>query len=309
MSAPISSLESLNGLLAFATAVEAGSFSAAGRRLGLSASAVGKAVDRLELRVGMRLLNRTTRALALTGEGQVLYRHVGKILKDLQDAEREMQLQETTPRGRVKFSIPTVLGRKIVLPAIAAFHAHYPDVLLNISLDDRRADLIEEGVDLALWSGELEDSGLQARRLGPQVLLTCAAPSYLSEHGLPHSPADLVDYCCILYQQPHSGRLEPWVFAGGINTTRPSSSIVPLNDGEALLVAAVAGWGIVQAPAHMLRDDVLASRLQPVLVDYAVDHGSIWLVWPAHAAQVPRVRVFLDFIANHLMAELYPGND
>ncbi len=306
MSATLSSLESLNGLLAFATAVEAGSFSAAGRRLGLSASAVGKAVDRLELRLGMRVLNRTTRALALTGEGEVLYQHVTKVLKDLQDAEREMRLQETTPRGRLKVSVPTLLGRRFVLPALLDFHALYPEVMINISLDSGRVDLVEEGYDLALWPGELEDSGLQARRLGPMQLTTCAAPRYLAKHGRPQLPADLVQHCCIQYRHAHNARLEAWKFSDGVLGVKPAS-VVRLNDGEALVVTAVAGWGILQAPEYMVREDIHAGRLQPLLQDHAWQNGSISLVWPAHASRSPRVRVFIDFIAERLINQLYPA--
>lgn len=305
MSATITSLESLNGLLAFASAVEAGGFSAAGRRLGLSASAVGKAVDRLEVRLGMRLLNRSTRALALTGEGEVLYRHVTRILQDLQEAERDMRLQETTPRGRLKVSVPIVLGRKHVLPALLDFHALYPEIMIDISLESWHLDLIQESYDVALWAGELEDSGLQARRLGPLGLITCAAPRYLQANGVPQTPADLADHCCIKYRHPHSGRLEPWAFSNETAATKPRSMIT-LNEAEAVVVTAVVGWGIVQAPEYMLREELQAGHLLPVLPGYTRDDGSISLVWPARSAQVPRVRAFIDFIAGRLITALYP---
>ena len=305
MSSNISSLESLNGLMAFATAVETGGFSAAGRRLGLSSSAVGKAVDRLEMRLGMRLLNRSTRALALTGAGEVLYQYAIKILRDLQDAEREMQLQESTPRGHLKVSVPPMLGRRFVLPALRDFQQVYPEVMACLSFDNSFVDIIDEGYDLALWPGELEDSSLQARRLGPMHMMTCAAPRYFAEHGKPQSLIDLAQHCWIRFRRSDNKRMEPWRFRDNAPLPKPRSSI-SFNDAEAMVVTAVAGWGIMQAPEYTMREDLQAGRLEPILQEYAWDKGGISFVWPAHAARAPRVRAFIDFMSERLIAELYP---
>lgn len=171
--------ESLSGLVAFSVTLELGSFAAAGRKLGLSASAVGKAVDRLEQRLGVKLLTRTTRSLTLTGEGEILYRYASRILSDLQEAELELLSTQNTPQGRLKISVPTVMGRSIVLPALGTFAADYPDVTLEISLDDLKVDLIEGGYDLVVRLGDLEDSIFMPAGLGRTPLLPAPHPAIL----------------------------------------------------------------------------------------------------------------------------------
>ncbi|MCD9087481.1 LysR family transcriptional regulator [Stenotrophomonas sp. SY1] len=304
MSSRLTSLDSPSGLVAFAAAVDARSFSAASRELGLSASAVGKAIERLELRLGKRLLNRTTRALSLTAEGEVLYRHVVDIVRNLNEAEHELHLLEHAPRGPLKIRLPTVIGRRIVLPAMFDFHERFPDVMLSLSLDDRRLDLIEEGYDVALWLGELADSSLHARRLGPLPLATFAAPGYLSRHGIPITPAELAGHHCIHYQATRSGRVEAWLFEG-CTPFRSPAPVTILNDEEAIAAAAIAGLGLAQTPAYLVADEIAAGRLQPVLVSHAVERGSVSLVWPQMLGKVPRVRVFIDFIAARITAQLY----
>lgn len=299
----IFSIESFSGLVAFAATVESGSFAAAGRKLGLSASAAGKAVERLELRLGVRLLHRTTRSLGPTGEGEVLYRHVAKILKDLQEAERELHLVQNAPRGRLKISVPTVMGRRIVLPALSEFHLSFPEVLVDINLDDLIVDVIEDGYDLALRLGELADSGLQARRIGPHGFTTCASPTYLAQRGTPRTPADLSGHCCIYYRFPTTGRPETWAFKG----EQPDKPLKPsgiLNDGEALASAAISGLGIVQVPNYLVKDDVEAGRLTPVLEDYTDSRGSVSLLWAPRSAEVARVRAFIDFFAERIASQL-----
>lgn len=301
----ISSIESISGLIAFSMAVESRSFASAGRKLGLSASAVGKAVERLEFKLNVRLLNRTTRSLALTGEGEVLYKYVARVLKDLQEAERELDLIQKTPRGRLKISVPTVMGRKVVVPALRDFQASFPNVTIDISIDDLMVDVIEQGYDLVLRLGELEDSSLQARRIGPHTFTTCASPEYLAKHGVPRIPSDLGDHCCIYYRFPTTGRSEIWTFGPPTKQAKQAKPAIIMNDGESLASAALSGLGIVQAPSYLVKDDVLAGRLQPVLTDYQQDRGSVWLLWPPRCAEVPRVRAFVDFIAERISKQLY----
>ena len=298
MSSVLSSLESLNGLIAFASAVQTGGFSAAGRQLGLSASAVGKAVERLEFRLGTRLLNRTTRSLALTGEGEVLYHYVDKVLKDLQEAERELNTRQGTPRGRLRITATPVLGRRFLVPALHDFHALYPEVKVALSFDLPRPDIIEEGFDLALWAGELEDSSLQARRVGSYALITCASPRYLAENGTPTSIADLGSHCCLHYRHRGSQRLEPWRFQNHTISRPPiPAPDCHLNDADALAEAAVAGLCIVQLPDFVVREEIATGRLQEVLRSDAVAPLGIFLVWPPMSAQALRVRVFIEFIS------------
>lgn len=300
----ILSIESLSGLVAFSAAVETGSFAAAGRKLGLSASAVGKAVERLEARLGLRLLNRTTRSLAVTGEGDVLHRYVARILKDLQEAEQEIHRLQTAPRGRLRISVPTVIGRKVVMPALGDFHARFPDVTTDISLDDVKVDVIEGGYDVVLRLGELNDSTLRARRIGPHTFVTCASPGYLARHGTPERPADLHKHSCVHYRFPTTGRPEIWAF-NGPPQSKPIKPAIILNDGEALASAALGGLGIIQAPSYLVREDIAAGRLQAVLADYTQDRGSVSLVWPATSTPAPKVRAFIDFMAERVFEEIY----
>ena len=300
----ILSIESLSGLVAFSVAVETGSFAAAGRKLGLSASAVGKAVERLEARLGLRLLNRTTRSLAMTSEGDLLYRCVTRILKDLQDTEQELDALQQAPRGRLKISVPTVIGRKIIMPALHDFQTGFPDVVIDISLDDVKVDIIEGGYDVVLRLGELDDSTFRARRIGPHVFTTCASPGYLAQRGIPQSPADLHEHCCIQYRFPTTGRPETWAFKNS-QEANPIKSAIILNDGEALASAALGGLGIIQAPSYLVREDIAAGRLQTILANYTDERGSVSLVWPPKSSRVPKVRAFIDFIARRLLEKLY----
>ncbi|WP_339717522.1 LysR family transcriptional regulator [uncultured Sneathiella sp.] len=295
----ITSLESLSGLVAFSVTLELGSFAAAGRKLGLSASAVGKAVDRLEQRLGVKLLTRTTRSLTLTGEGEILYRYASRILSDLQEAELELSSAQNTPQGRLKISVPTVMGRSIVLPALGTFSADYPDVALEISLDDLKVDLIEGGYDLVVRLGELEDSNLHARRIGPHAFTTCASPSYLTKHGTPQTPADLDRHCCVLYRFPTTGLPEKWAFKGEYHRMIVKPGIV-LNDGGALASAALAGLGIVQAPRYLVAEDIEAGRLISILDAFTDDRGTVSVVWPSSRTKVARVRAFVNFISQCL---------
>ncbi|MCK2165949.1 LysR family transcriptional regulator [Thalassospira xiamenensis] len=299
----ITSLESLSGLVAFSVTLELGSFAAAGRKLGLSASAVGKAVDRLEQRLGVKLLTRTTRSLTLTGEGEILYRYASRILSDLQEAERELLSAQNTPQGRLKISVPTVMGRSIVLPALGTFAADYPDVTLEISLDDLKVDLIEGGYDLVVRLGELEDSNLHARRIGPHAFTTCASPSYFAKHGTPQTPADLGHHCCVLYRFPTTGLPEKWAFKGEYRGMIVKPGIV-LNDGGALASAALAGLGIVQAPRYLVAEDIEAGRLVSILDEFTDNRGTVSIVWPSSRTKVARVRAFVNFISQCLAGKI-----
>lgn len=299
----IPSFDSLSALVAFSITVESGSFSSAGRKLGLSASAVGKAVDRLEQRLGVTLLTRTTRSLSLTGEGDVLYRHAKRVLVELQHAEEALHLVQKTPRGRLKISVPTVLGRRVVVPAMREFMDRYPEIVIDLSLDDVKVNLIAGGYDLAIRLGELEDSDLRARVIGPHSFITCASPEYLSKHGTPRSTADLVQHCCIQYRFPTTGRPEIWAFK---NQQPPLTlkRVLVLNDGESLASAALAGIGITQAPRYLVRDDVNNGRLIPVLTDCTEVRGNVSIVWPSGRSKMPRVRAFVEFISQRLAEKI-----
>lgn len=295
----ITALDSLTGMVAFVSSVDANGFAAAGRKLGVSASAVGKAVGRLESRLGVTLLYRTTRSIALTSEGELLYARSSRILQDVRDAEEAIGCSREAPRGRLKVSLPTVIGRRVVVPALPRFMEEFPEVELDLRLDDRQVDVVADGYDMVLRMGDLTDSQLVARKVAPHRFVTCAAPSYLAAHREPNSPADLAAHRCVRFRFPTTGLIERWAFTGSDAPWESGAEMV-LNDGEAIAEAAAAGLGIVQLPAYFVSEYLANGRLRSVLADRAVDRGSIWLVWPPARANVPRVRVFADFLASLL---------
>jgi DNA-binding transcriptional LysR family regulator len=295
----ISDLDSVSGLVAFVAAVEAGGFAPAGRKLGVSASAVGKAVGRIETRLGVKLLQRTTRSIALTAEGELLYERSARILEDMREAENAIRRAQSGPRGRLRVSVPTVIGRRLIVPALSSFLDGYPDIDLDLSLDDRIVDVVEEGFDIVVRLGELRESGLIARRIAPHRFITCGAPSYFAAHGMPETPADLANHRCVRYRFPTTGRLEHWAFSCERGAETLGRGLA-LNDGEALCAAALSGLGVVQAPSYLVAGEVKAGRLQAVLEDYTAPRGDVWLVWPPARAVVPRVRVFIEFMTGLL---------
>jgi DNA-binding transcriptional LysR family regulator len=292
-------VESLGGILAFVHAAEQSSFTAAGRQLGISGSAVGKAVARLEQRLGVRLLHRTTRRVALTDAGGVFYQRARRALEDLREAELALLERSDVPRGRLRVSMPHNIGRLLLLPPLPRFLELYPQVDLDVHLDDRLVDIIGEGFDLVIRTGELADSSLVARRLGPQHFVLCSSPEYFSRHPVPLTPGDLAVHRCIHFRFPASGFLEPWSLCSEYADARIPSSLT-FNSSDGLVLAALGGSGIAQLPVYLARAYIDAGRLVPVLTKYMAMRGSIWVAWPSNRYVAPAVRAFADFTIEHL---------
>lgn len=291
------SIESISGITAFVATVDAGGFAAASRRLGLSASAVGKAVARLEARVGVRLLIRTTRQVMMTFEGEQLYAGASRLLDDLRDIESILANQRAAPVGRVRVTLPATLGRMVILPRLGEFLAQYPGIELDVGLDDRKVDLVEGGYDLAIRTGHLEDSGMIARKLASHGFILCASPQYLAARGRPESLADLSDHTCIRFRYPSTGVLEKWAFDGKeLDRELPSGPV--FNDGEAVVLAAVSGLGVAQIPNYAAQDAIRSDRLEPLLTQHRCIRGDLWLVRPANRANLPRVEAIAAFLSH-----------
>jgi len=289
------SIESISGITAFVATVDAGGFAAASRRLGLSASAVGKAVARLEARVGVRLLNRTTRQVMMTFEGEQLYAGASRLLDDLRDIEGILAHQRAAPVGRVRVTLPATLGRMVILPRLGEFLAQYPGIELDVGLDDRKVDLVEGGYDLSIRTGHLEDSGMIARKLASHSFLLCAAPSYLAAGGIPETMQDLANHTCIRFRYPSTGVLEKWTFDGKeLDRELPSGPV--FNDGEAVVLAAISGLGLAQIPNYAAQEAIRSGRLVPLLTQHSCIRGDLWLVRPANRANLPRVEAFAAFL-------------
>lgn len=283
----------------FAAVAAQGSFSAAGRLLGLTPSAVSRTVDRIEARLGVRLLLRTTRALTLTAEGQAYLAAARRILTDLDDAEQQIA-DQGAPRGRLRVSAALSHGRLCVVPLLGDFVRAYPHILVDISLTDAIVDVAGGQADVAVRFGPLADSGLTARKLGETRRVIVASPDYLAHHGTPRVPADLHDHNCLNF---NFRRAEPvWPFCDGASDYAMTvTGSIEANNGETLGQLAAAGVGITRVGAFSVADEIADGRLVPLLEEYNPgDVESIHAVFVGGANTPARVRVFVDFLAERL---------
>ena len=287
---------SLNNIVSFVRAADLQGFAAAGRALGISASAVGKNVARLEQQLGVRLFHRSTRHVRLTEEGTLFHQRCRRILDDLEDAQAMLQSAVATPRGRLRVSLP-VIGYRFLLPMLPAFRARSPEIELELDFSDRMVDVVEEGFDSVIRSGALEDSPLVARRLGPFRFLLVAAPAYLAARGTPQQPADLAQHACLRYQFATSGKIEDWKLQG-LPERLPTALVC--NNMEAMRGAAIAGMGIAWMPDFLAHDALARGDLVQVLATQPREQGQFSALWPSSRQLSPKVRAFVDFAAAHL---------
>ncbi|WP_276121813.1 LysR substrate-binding domain-containing protein [Pararhizobium qamdonense] len=295
-------MDRLTGLMAFVRTADLGSFVAAGRVLGLSPSAVGKAVTRLESQLGVRLFQRSTRSLRLTEEGRAFHERCRHILDDLDDAQETLLRTKETPRGRIKVSAP-IVAYHLLLPVLAEFLSLYPDIELDLDFSDRIVDLIDEGVDVAIRSGQLPDSRIMVRALRPFQLLLCASPAYLERQGTPKCPRDLSTHAGIGFRFPNSGKVQDWPLK--LPAAEPEvriRHILTCNNMEALRGAVLLGLGIGCMPDFLAAASLRTGDLVPLLVDHLDAPGQFNLIWPSSRHLSPKVRVFVDFISKRLFS-------
>lgn len=283
----------------FAAVTVTGSFSAAGRILNLTPSAVSRAIDRIETRLGVRLLLRTTRALTLTAEGQAYLAAARRILADLDDAEQTIA-DQGAPRGRLRVSAALSHGRLYVVPLLGEFARLYPHILLDISLTDALVDVAGGQADIAVRFGPLADSRLTARKLGETRRVIVASPSYLARRGTPRVPEDLHGHDCLNF---NFRRAEPvWPFRkDGKDYALGIKAGVEANNGETLWQLAAAGAGITRVGLFSVSAEIAAGRLVPLLEEF--NPGDIEVIHAVFVGGVnipARVRVFVDFLAEHL---------
>lgn len=287
----------LSAMALFARVVEAGSFSRAAETLGLSKSAVSKQVARLETRLGARLLNRTTRQISLTEAGSAFYAGCRQMLTEAEAAEAAVGHLAQAPRGTLHVNAPMTFGQQHVAPALPEFLARYPELSVNLQLNDRTVDLVEEGFDVAVRIGQLADSSLIARRLAPLNTAIVAAPAYLTRNGRPEHPRELQEHACLLYSYLASGPV--WHFRGPGGRVRvPVTGRLEANNGDVLLAAAKGGAGIARLPTFICGDAVRAGELERLLLDWVdTADAAVYAVYPASRQVSPKLRVFLDFLA------------
>jgi len=289
--------DSLGALDAFVRAAEARSFTAAGRQLGVSPSAIGKAVARLEERLGVRLLHRSTRSVTLTPEGALFLERCRRIFSEIETAEAELAQTRGAPRGRLRVSLP--LAGMLMMPTLGAFMRAYPEIELDLDFTDRLVDVIDEGFDAVIRAGEVSDSRLMSRFLGVFRLQLVAAPDYLGRRGVPLVPEDLAGHACLQHRFATSGKFEPWPLRrGDKEIALPSTAVA--NTIEPLIALAEQGLGIACLPDFAIRRQVAEGRLTVVLADHTEHEGVFRLLWPSSRYPAPKLRVFVDFLAKTL---------
>lgn len=289
-------MEDLNAMIVFARVVEARSFSTAAEQLGMSKSTVSKHVSRLEDRLGARLLNRTTRRLNPTEVGLAFYEHCARIAAEVEEAEAVASRLQTSPRGTLRVNAPVSFALLHVVPAIPEFLAHHPELTVDLTLNDRFVDLIDEGFDLAIRIATLPDSSLIARRLAPNRMVVCAAPAYLERHGVPREPGELGRHNCASYTYP--ALKNEWSFREGKREiTIAVRGNFQSNNGGALRAAALAGLGIVLLPAFIVGEDLKIGTLKRLLGAYELPETSVYAVFPHNRHLSAKIRVFVDFLA------------
>lgn len=292
-------MDRLQGMEAFVRVAELGSFSAAARQMGLSKSAVSKHLTALEECLGVRLINRTTRRLALTEVGLVYLDYCQRIIQEIEEAELTASRHGVEPRGRLKVNAPMSFGILHIAPLLPAFLARYPRIAVELTLNDRIVDLLEEGYDMAVRIGELADSSLIARRLTVARFVCAAGEAYLARAGTPEIPADLTRHNCLRY----SYRRQPdgWIFLQGSEkvTVRVSGNM-QANNGDALLAAAREGLGVVYLPDFIVRADLARGRLQPLLTAWQAPEIPIHAVFPPQRHPSAKLRAFVDFLVEQL---------
>ena len=286
-------MDRLTSMSVFVAAVDAGSFAGAASRLDLSATMIGLHVRSLEDRLGARLLNRTTRRQNLTEIGRLYYERCRQIMADVEAADTIAKELQAEPRGRLRVSAAVSFGVHALMPAMSEFLAQYPSVGLELSLNDRVVDLLEEGFDAAIRIGTLPDSSLVARPLAPYRSVLCAAPSYLERHGAPSEPKELADHNCLVFSfAGDSWRLQD---ARGEHHVRVKGQVLT-NNGEALRRAALAGLGIVLQPEVLLAADLAAGRLVQLLPDVSMPSREAHLVYLPDRRPTPKLRALIDFV-------------
>ncbi len=283
-------------LSALVRTVDRGSQAAAARELGITPAMVGRYIQGLEDRLGTRLLNRTTARQSLTEAGAAFYARASAILEQLEEADTVASDRQAEPRGTLRINAPMSFGTRHLAAAVAEFCDRYPGVRVELVLNDRVVDLIEEGYDVAVRIGRLADSALVARRLATCRLVVCASPGYLARRGWPSTPADLREHNCLLYAYAGYGGAWPFLGEKGQEEVRLSGNLVA-NNGDALLASALAGQGVIMQPTFIVADALRQGRLKQLLPGWRLEDFGVYAVYPSTRHLSPKVRSFVDFLA------------
>jgi LysR family transcriptional regulator for bpeEF and oprC len=296
----IKNMDQLAAMRVFVRVADRGSFAQAAEEMELSRPVVSAQVAALEKHLGARLLNRTTRRVSLTTDGAEFLRRCRRIFDELRDAEETLRQSRSKPQGKLRVDVPVAFGRYLLLPALPEFTRRYPDIELDVRLNDRIVDLVADQVDVALRVGPVRQSGMVARRIAQMRLVTCAAPAYLADHGTPQTPDDLRGHRLLGLVSP-SGAPPEWTFPAPYTPRRLKLQFAMLfNAGEAPVIAAAAGLGITHTGDLLIAEYVARGELELVLDGYVTPGPPMSLVYPSSGHQSAKVRVFSDFAADLL---------
>ncbi len=287
----------LNEIAIFVKVVDAGSFTGAAKSLGLPKSTVSRKITQLEERLGVRLLQRTTRTLSLTDTGSAYYNQCSRIISDVEEANIAVTEMQSTPTGLLRITAPVLFGSRILSDLVSEFLADNPEIQLEMVLTDQALDLIQEGIDVAFRVGELADSSLIARNLGHVSTVTCASPDYLEKHGYPQHPSELKQHDCLT--MPH---MSTWEFGGPEAISVDLKARIRINDPMSLHKFALKGMGIAILPALLCYDDIKSGQLKPILCDWPFNAFPIHALYPSNRHLSVKVRSFVEFVVERMRA-------
>ncbi|WLG13212.1 LysR family transcriptional regulator [Psychrobacter cibarius] len=294
-----------DGISEFVYVADYESFTRAAKELGISTAQVSRQISALEKRLNIKLLYRTTRKVSLTEEGRVFYQHCRGVLDGLDAAEQAVSNLQSKPQGRIKLTAPVTYGEQQLLPLVNDFMVQYRDIEVTAFLSNQKIDLIDGSYDLAIRIGKLSDSTMMAKKLSRRTNFVCAAPAYLEKYGIPHSLSDLSQHNCLLGTRDYWHFIEDGKIDSGKNADKEKnlrvSGSVQYNSGHSLVDAALKGLGIVQLPDYYVQKYLASGELVSLLNNYREPEESIWAVYPHNRHLSPKIRLLVDYLAEHLV--------
>lgn len=301
-------MDRFDAMRAFARVVEAGSFTKAAQTLHMSKTTVTQLIQQLESRLRVRLLHRTTRKLGVTPDGAVYYERVIRLLADMEDAENSLSSAAMTPRGRLRVDVPSPLARLILVPALPAFHARYPDIQIDMGVSDRGVDLIGDNVDCVLRGGQITDQSLIARHVGDLQIGVYVAPSYVERLGAPAHPRELqnTDHCIVGFLSSRTSKIDPLVLCSENERIEITGNyVLAVDDGNACLEAGLVGLGVIALPNYMAAAHQAVGALIPLFTQWRISPMPLYLAFPPNRHVNAKLRVFIDWIVE-LMEQHVP---